>query len=232
MPILQTRASVELRGKTGRTNPLPLARHHPTPGHGRATVDLGSSSDMVVETSQPRQRERESGKLTTDSWTHRIGEFMNFFSRTVAERTPSGQRQSVQENSYTAHAYSRQSDHLTGVLITDQEYPVRVAFSLLNKILDEFTTKIPRSTWQQRATEGRNSGAGAKQVLVSSQEYPELAQYVQKYQDPRQADSIMKVQQELDETKIILASRARGGARFGSGEKETKLTPVSLSLFA
>lgn len=25
-----------------------------------------------------------------------------------------------------------------------------------------------------------------------------------KYQDPRQADTIMKVQQELDETKIVL----------------------------
>ena len=28
--------------------------------------------------------------------------------------------------------------------------------------------------------------------------------YLQKYQDPRQADAIMKVQQELDETKIVL----------------------------
>ncbi|GAA5854562.1 hypothetical protein JCM3766R1_006077 [Sporobolomyces carnicolor] len=159
-----------------------------------------------------------------------IGEFMNFFSRTVAERTPSGQRQSVQENSYTAHAYSRQSDHLTGVLITDQEYPVRVAFSLLNKILDEFTTKIPRSTWQQRATEGRNSGAGAKQVLVSSQEYPELAQYVQKYQDPRQADSIMKVQQELDETKIILHKTIE--SVLERGEKLDSLVDKSAALSA
>jgi len=127
-----------------------------------------------------------------------IGEFMNFFSRTVSERTPSGQRQSVQENSYTAHVYSRQSDSLSGVIITDQEYPVRVAFSLLNKILDEFTTKIPRTTWEEKAQAGRTQG---KQVLV---DYPQLQEYVTKYQDPKQADSIMRVQQELDETKIIL----------------------------
>ncbi|TBU51892.1 hypothetical protein BD310DRAFT_890248 [Dichomitus squalens] len=34
--------------------------------------------------------------------------------------------------------------------------------------------------------------------------FPEINTYLQKYQDPRQADAIMKVQQELDETKIIL----------------------------
>jgi synaptobrevin family protein YKT6 len=32
---------------------------------------------------------------------------MSFFSRTVAERTTIGQRQSVQENTYTAHVYNR-----------------------------------------------------------------------------------------------------------------------------
>jgi synaptobrevin family protein YKT6 len=33
---------------------------------------------------------------------------------------------------------------------------------------------------------------------------PELKDYIQKYQDPGQADSIMKIQKELDETKITL----------------------------
>lgn len=130
-----------------------------------------------------------------------VGEFMTFLARTVAERTPPGQRQSVQENNYTAHVYHRQSDQLAGVIISDQEYPVRVAFSLLNKILDEFTTKVRRQEWEDKATQGRQTG---KQVLV---DYPDLATYLQKYQDPKQADAIMKVQQELDETKIILVRR-------------------------
>lgn len=34
--------------------------------------------------------------------------------------------------------------------------------------------------------------------------YGELADYLQKYQDPKQADSMTKIQSELDETKIIL----------------------------
>jgi hypothetical protein len=33
---------------------------------------------------------------------------------------------------------------------------------------------------------------------------PELKDYIVKYQDPHQADSIMKIRKELDDTKIIL----------------------------
>jgi len=118
-----------------------------------------------------------------------VGEFMTFFSKTVAERTPQGQRQSVQENNYTAHVYNRGGpEQLAGVIITDQEYPVRPAFSLLTKLLDEFTAKIPQSSFDNPAA-------------IS---FPDINIYIQKYQDPRQADTIMRVQQELDETKIIL----------------------------
>ncbi|KAF9465405.1 snare protein YKT6 [Collybia nuda] len=118
-----------------------------------------------------------------------VGEFMSFFSKTVAERTPQGQRQSVQENNYTAHVYNRGgAEQLAAVIITDQEYPVRPAFSLLAKILDEFTAKVPQSSYDNPAT-------------IS---FPDINTYIQKYQDPRQADTIMKVQQELDETKIVL----------------------------
>lgn len=35
-------------------------------------------------------------------------------------------------------------------------------------------------------------------------EYPQLADYLSKYQDPKQADTIMRVQNELDETTAIL----------------------------
>jgi serine protease inhibitor len=76
------------------------------------------------------------------------------------------------------------------VIITDQEYPVRPAFSLITKVLDEFTAKVPQSSFKNPAE-------------IS---FPDINSYIQKYQDPRQADTIMKVQQELDETKIILAS--------------------------
>ncbi|CAL1710720.1 unnamed protein product [Somion occarium] len=118
-----------------------------------------------------------------------VGEFMSFFVRTIAERTPQGQRQSVQENTYTAHVYNRGgAEQLAGVIVTDQEYPVRPAFSLLTKLLDDFIAKVPQSSYSTPA-------------VIS---FPEINTYLEKYQDPRQADAIMKVQQELDETKIVL----------------------------
>ncbi|KAG7444284.1 snare protein YKT6 [Guyanagaster necrorhizus] len=118
-----------------------------------------------------------------------VSEFMTFFSRTVAERTAQGQRQSIQENNYTAYVYNRGgAEQLAGVIITDQEYPVRPAFSLLSKLLDDFTAKVPQSSFSD----------------PSSISFPDINTYLQKYQDPRQADTIMRVQQELDETKIVL----------------------------
>ncbi|OAX41219.1 snare protein YKT6 [Rhizopogon vinicolor AM-OR11-026] len=118
-----------------------------------------------------------------------VSEFLTFFTKTVVERTPQGQRQSVQENNYTAHVYNRGgAEQLSAIIITDQEYPVRPAFSLLTKLLDEFTAEVPQSSFAN----------------PSSISFPKIQTYIQKYQDPRQADTIMRVQQELDETKIVL----------------------------
>jgi len=117
-----------------------------------------------------------------------VGEFMSLFSKTVAERTKAGQRQDVEEQSYTFHAYAR-SEGVAGIIISDQEYPALVAHQLLSKLLDEFLSRYPRSAWA-------NSN--------SEVPFPQLKEYITKYQDPSQADSIMKIQKELDETKIVL----------------------------
>jgi synaptobrevin family protein YKT6 len=153
------------------------------------------------------------------------GEFMTFLSKTVAERTPQGQRQTVQEQSHVAHVYNRGgAEELAGiskflsvclimligitlqaVIITDEEYPVRPAFSLLTKILDEFITKVPQSSFSN----------------PSSISFPEITTYIQRYQDPRQADTIMRVQQELDETKIVLVRSKYKGRLMRSSEGDS-----------
>ncbi|KAK9896853.1 snare protein YKT6 [Cystobasidium minutum MCA 4210] len=117
-----------------------------------------------------------------------IGEFLNFFSKTVSDRTAPGQRQSIQEQSYTFHVFCiPNSGDLTAVMVTDEEYPVRVAFGLLNKVTDEWQQDHPKTEYE-----------------LDEIQWPKLSDYLRKYQDPKQADQIMKVQQELDETKIIL----------------------------
>lgn len=74
-------------------------------------------------------------------------------------------------------------------MITDPEYPSIVAHQVLSKIVDEFLNKNPVSNWID---------SNAKVP------FPELKEYLVKYQNPEEADSIMKIQKELDETKIVL----------------------------
>ena len=116
---------------------------------------------------------------------------MSLFSKTVAERTRPGQRQDVEEQSYTFHAYAR-SEGVAGIIISDHEYPALVAHQLLGKILDEFLSRYPRSAYQGSSAECP---------------FPQLKEYIVKYQDPHQADSIMKVRHGIHTPKLQLRTR-------------------------
>ncbi|QRV93127.1 Synaptobrevin [Ceratobasidium sp. AG-Ba] len=153
--------------------------------------------------------------LSTFSFYQRstVGEFLTFSSKTIAERTPAGQRSSVQEKTYVFHVFNRgPPENLIGVLISDEDYPVRPAFTLLTKALDEFVTSVPSSSYAN----------------PSSISFPQLQTYVAKYQDPKQADTIMRVQQELDETKIVLHKTIE--AVLARGEKLDDLVDRSNQL--
>ncbi|RGB32770.1 snare-like protein [Rhizophagus diaphanus] len=117
-----------------------------------------------------------------------VQDIIMVISKTIAERTSPGQRQRVEEQPYVGYVYARSDTHLTGVIVTDEEYPQRVSFSVLNKILDEFLIKFPPNDW-------------SKPDKIS---FPELKTYLIKYQDPKQADQITKVQEQLDETKLVM----------------------------
>lgn len=90
---------------------------------------------------------------------------------------------------YMCHVYVR-GDNLAGVVISDHEYPSRVSHTLITKILDEFSQKIPASSWSS--------------IQERDVTFPQLNTYLAKYQNPREADAMTKIQEDLDETKIIL----------------------------
>jgi len=89
---------------------------------------------------------KSATELTSFGYFQRgsVNEFMQFTSKIIAERTPTGTRSSVKEQEYLAHVFVR-SDNLCGVLMSDQEYPNRVAHTLLNKVrfLFIFTEQNP-----------------------------------------------------------------------------------------
>lgn len=141
-----------------------------------------------------------------------IQEFMNFTSQILVERSQPATRTSVKEQSYMCHVYVR-SDGLAAALISDHDYPHRVAHTLLNKVLQEFSDKIPSTAW-----------AGEP----NSVPYPGVEKYLTEFQDPRNADSITKIQDELDETKIILHNTLQ--AVLERGEKLDDLVVKSENL--
>ena len=122
---------------------------------------------------------------------------MMLFCKTVAERTNPGQRLDIEEKSYTFHAYGR-TEGVAGIIISDGDYPALVAHQLLSKVVDEFLAKYPRTSFSDPSTR------------ENSCPLPQLKEYIVKFQDPGQADNIMKIQQELDETKIVLHKTIEG----------------------
>ncbi|KAG7613421.1 Longin domain [Arabidopsis suecica] len=122
-------------------------------------------------------------------------EFIVFIARTVARRTPPGQRQSVKHEGFM-----------------DDHYPVRSAFSLLNQVLDVYQ-KDYGDTWR---------------FENSSQPWPYLKEASDKFRDPAEADKLLKIQRELDETKIILHKTIDGV--LARGEKLDSLVEKSSEL--
>jgi synaptobrevin homolog YKT6 len=82
-------------------------------------------------------------------------------------------------------------DGLGGIVVADQEYPPRVAFALMNKLLDDY---------DKETSGGWKSAAGG-----SSQDWAPLTTAIAEYQDPSKADKISAIQKELDETTAVLS---------------------------
>lgn len=131
------------------------------------------------------------------------------------ERTQAASRQSVKQDAYMCHVYVR-ADNLGGVLIGDHEYPQRVAHTLLTKVLDDFTAKVPADQWST-GTE-------------SSIAFTQLPAYLSKYQDPREADALTKMQNDLDETKIILKNTIEAVLERGEKLDDMVIKSENLSI--
>lgn len=134
---------------------------------------------------------RQASELNTFGFFQRgsVAEFLKFTSKILVERSTAGSRSSVKEQDYMGHVYLR-TDQLSCVLFTDEEYPKRVAHTLINKILDDFSKAVGSNTWATLEEEKAN--------------YTELPALLSKYQNPKEADALTKLQMDLDETKIIL----------------------------
>nr|CAG4648904.1 EOG090X0E6P [Polyphemus pediculus] len=142
-----------------------------------------------------------------------VQEFMAFTAKILTERTQPASRQSIKQGEYMCHIYVR-ADGLTCVLTADHEYPQRVSHTLLSKVMNDFESKVSPTQW----TEGNSVAAS----------FPGLDACLAKYQNPREADALTRVQEELDETKIILHNTIE--AVLERGEKLDDLVSKSQGL--
>jgi synaptobrevin family protein YKT6 len=136
------------------------------------------------------------GEFNLDSFgyfeSRSVRPLLVFSARTVAERTALGTRQSVEADQSAdamVHVYVR-PDGLASVIVSNSEYPLRVAHTLLSKVMDDFTNLYPPSAW---ANMGEQTG-----------EMASLGETLRKYQNPQDADPLMRLQKDLDDTKDIL----------------------------
>jgi synaptobrevin family protein YKT6 len=116
---------------------------------------------------------------------------------------------------YIIHTHGRPNG-ISAVILSDEEYPKMVAQSLLSKVCSEFLERYPIST--------------IKNAQPNSLPYPELKDYLVKYQDPGQADSMMKIQNELDETVVVMQKNI--SVMMDRGEKLDDLVQKSETLSA
>ena len=145
-----------------------------------------------------------------------VREMLTFISRTIVKRTQPGQRQSVEQDQYLVHVTNRGG--LVAIAVMDREYPSRSAFCVLSKMSDDYVARVG-DAWKTVASDDARGDAI-------------LAEAIAKYQDPMEADKILKIQRELDETKVVLHKTidsvlARGEKLDNLVDKSTDLSLAS-----
>lgn len=120
-----------------------------------------------------------------------VRQMLQFFSRTVVARINAGQRITIEQEQmkeYQVHAFVR-TDGLAATTTCDKEYPARAAFNMLGSLMEQFTATA--SGWQ---TEMRHDFI----------EFLPLANALKAAQDPASYDKIIKIQNDLNDTTIVL----------------------------
>lgn len=80
---------------------------------------------------------------------------------------------------------------LTGVLLADEEYPGKVAIRILHELLVVFQQNVPKMVY-----------AGIKQDI--DVKFQDMDIMIKKYQDPKEADKILKLESELEDVQKML----------------------------
>lgn len=120
-----------------------------------------------------------------------VKEHIIFHSRLICSRTGINMRQTIQfeQNLGNCHSYVHPSG-LACTVLTDAEYSQRVVYSLINQVLRSF---------HQMHHEALSSITEDTELP-----FPEGDTFLQSYQNPTEADKLLKVQKDLDEVRGVM----------------------------
>ena len=121
-----------------------------------------------------------------------LKDFLNFHSRLVIERVQKDTHAQVQLEKGICYAITNE-DKIGLTLISDEEYPKRVAIDFLLKIHDNFKTFL--------AQQNVNLNSIEKDTDLK---FDYIATEIEAWQDPSKKDNIMKLQNELNDVHYII----------------------------
>ena len=121
-----------------------------------------------------------------------LKDFLNFHSRLVIERVQKDTHAQVQLEKGICYAIANE-DKIGLTLISDEEYPKRVAIDFLLKIHDNFKTFL--------AQQNVNLNSIDKDTDLK---FDYIATEIEAWQDPSKKDNIMKLQNELNDVHDIM----------------------------
>ena len=149
-------------------------------------------------------------------------EHINFTARTVCGRASPGDRTAVHlENDMGICYVAIHPNSLGMTVITDNEYPQRVVFSMISELMQTFL----------------NSGTSWESVSRDTDlNYAPLEQYLKKYQNPAEADRLMKIESELNQITEIMHKNIdqllkRGETLESLMQKSQDLSTVSYDFY-
>ncbi|PFH36998.1 SNARE protein [Besnoitia besnoiti] len=134
--------------------------------------------------------------LSSFPFFHRstMKEHIVFHSRLICARTPLGRRQVVEFEQNIGHCHVFvHSSGLAATVLSTAAYPMRVAFGMITQALRGFQDKY--------AGQWENIADDVKEGMMFATEGSDLMKL---YQNPVEADKLLKVQRDLDEVKDVM----------------------------
>ena len=122
--------------------------------------------------------------------TGSTSELLLFLSRTFVERTERGKCEGCRDREYIGWIYHRRSG-IAGVVICDQEYDKRVAFTLIQKYMNIYEDKTANWDWATYDKDHNKIDDELQNLLI-------------RFQSPEDQDTITKINKDLEETRVTL----------------------------